>query len=401
MVAVSALPKRFPNEAIIRAVADSDYRVRVNIVRALRKQPWRIAKVNFEKLLNDENPNVSIAVAETAAAVDSADWETLSKWASEAKNWRASGTLFQAAAKKNPDVLKLTAFSNNISRRNPYQLSLVINAMSQDPSKKDEIFEMFKAAKMKVVKSTAAAALARMISDLDIFRYIIADGDQGAIVPICQAILDTTRGFKKTINDYSFLEEAKAKLSLPRDYETYAPLEEALNYLKGLPPPAPLRNEYNHPIDWDLALTIPKDQRVLVKTSKGDIVMQLFVDEAPGSVVNFVQLLKKGYFNGKFFHRVVPNFVIQTGCNRGDGFGSEDYSIRSEFSGRKYKTGSVGMASAGKDTEGTQWFITHSPTPHLDGKYTIFAEVVSGMDVVHMIEVGDKIIEARLIKDGE
>ncbi len=127
--------------------------------------------------------------------------------------------------------------------------------------------------------------------------------------------------------------------------------------------------------------------------------MQLFVEEAPGSVVNFVTLVKSGYFNGKFFHRVVPNFVIQTGCNRGDGFGSEDYSIRSEFSQRKYKTGSVGMASAGKDTEGTQWFITHSPTPHLDGKYTIFAEVVKGMEVVHQVEVGDQIIEASLIKD--
>lgn len=127
--------------------------------------------------------------------------------------------------------------------------------------------------------------------------------------------------------------------------------------------------------------------------------MQLFVEEAPGSVVNFVKLVNSGYYNNKYFHRVVPNFVIQTGCNRGDGFGSEDYSIRSEFSQRKYKTGSVGMASAGKDTEGTQWFITHSPTPHLDGKYTIFAEVISGMDVVHKIEVGDSIIEAHLIND--
>ena len=124
--------------------------------------------------------------------------------------------------------------------------------------------------------------------------------------------------------------------------------------------------------------------------------MKLFVNEAPGSVVNFVKMVEDKYFDGKAFHRVVPNFVIQTGCNRGDGFGSEDYSIRSEFSRRKYKTGSVGMASAGKDTEGTQWFITHSPTPHLDGKYTIFAEVVSGMEVVHRIQVGDQIISATL-----
>jgi len=90
---------------------------------------------------------------------------------------------------------------------------------------------------------------------------------------------------------------------------------------------------------------------------------------------------------------VVPNFVIQGGCNRGDGWGSEDYSIRSEFSQRRYTTGSVGMASAGKDTEGTQWFITYSPTPHLDGRYTIFAEVVQGLAVLDYIQVGDKVTD--------
>jgi cyclophilin family peptidyl-prolyl cis-trans isomerase len=121
------------------------------------------------------------------------------------------------------------------------------------------------------------------------------------------------------------------------------------------------------------------------------------VEEAPGSVANFVELVSKKYFNDKFFHRVVPNFVIQTGCNRGDGFGSEDYSMRSEFSTRRYKEGSVGMASAGKDTEGTQWFITHSPTPHLNGRYTIFAEVVAGMEVVHAIQVGDQIKTISLL----
>ena len=124
--------------------------------------------------------------------------------------------------------------------------------------------------------------------------------------------------------------------------------------------------------------------------------MRLFVEEAPGSVCNFIKLVREQYFNGKYFHRVVPNFVVQTGCNRGDGWGSEDYSIRSEFTLRRYNTGSIGMASAGKDTEGTQWFITHSPTPHLDGRYSLFAEVTDGLDVLHEIEVGDKIINIEL-----
>jgi cyclophilin family peptidyl-prolyl cis-trans isomerase len=108
-------------------------------------------------------------------------------------------------------------------------------------------------------------------------------------------------------------------------------------------------------------------------------------------VDNFYSLANSHYYDGKVFHRVVPNFVIQGGCPRGDGFGGEDYSIRSELGPLRYKEGSLGMASAGKDTEGVQWFITHSPTPHLDGSYSIFGQVIEGMNVVNAIEVGDVI----------
>jgi cyclophilin family peptidyl-prolyl cis-trans isomerase len=144
--------------------------------------------------------------------------------------------------------------------------------------------------------------------------------------------------------------------------------------------------------------TINHEQKAKISTTKGEILIKLFVEETPGSVANFINLVNSKYYDEKFFHRVVPNFVVQTGCNRGDGYGSEAYFIRSEFSVRKYKRGSMGMASAGKDTEGTQWFITHSPTPHLDGRYTIFAEVETGMDIVDRIEVGDKILKIELIK---
>ena len=99
----------------------------------------------------------------------------------------------------------------------------------------------------------------------------------------------------------------------------------------------------------------------------------------------------------KVFHRVVPNFVIQGGCPRGDGWGNSDYTIRSEFADLRYQEGFVGMASAGKDTEGCQWFITHSPTPHLDGSYSIFAKVIEGMEVVHQIQVGDEITAIELL----
>ncbi|MDQ2656972.1 MAG: peptidylprolyl isomerase [Bacteroidota bacterium] len=141
---------------------------------------------------------------------------------------------------------------------------------------------------------------------------------------------------------------------------------------------------------------MPDGQLATIKTSRGHIVVRLLVNEAPGSVANFVALALQDYFDNKYVHRVVPNFVIQTGCKRGDGWGSEDYSIRSEFAPTLFGTGSMGMASAGKDTEGTQWFITHSPTPHLDGRYTLFAEVVEGMAVVNLLQIGDKITDVEV-----
>ncbi|RMF25715.1 MAG: peptidylprolyl isomerase [Bacteroidetes bacterium] len=134
--------------------------------------------------------------------------------------------------------------------------------------------------------------------------------------------------------------------------------------------------------------------RAIIKTPKGNIMLRLLPLEAPGTVANFIDLVRQGFYDGKNFHRVVPNFVIQGGCPRGDGYGSLDYTIRSELPYLHYDDeGYVGMASAGNHTECTQFFITHSPTPHLDGNYTLFARVVSGMDVVHKIEIGDEISE--------
>ncbi|MFQ6116277.1 MAG: peptidylprolyl isomerase, partial [bacterium] len=132
-----------------------------------------------------------------------------------------------------------------------------------------------------------------------------------------------------------------------------------------------------------------KKAKALIKTNRGGIEIKLFTEQAPLTVLNFVQLAQEGFYDGLTFHRVVPNFVIQAGDPRGDSWGSPGYSIRSEFNKHPYIRGTVGMASAGKDTEGCQFFITHSPQPHLDGRYTAFGQVTSGMEVVDAIQEGD------------
>jgi cyclophilin family peptidyl-prolyl cis-trans isomerase/HEAT repeat protein len=136
---------------------------------------------------------------------------------------------------------------------------------------------------------------------------------------------------------------------------------------------------------------IGKQATATVTTNKGSFTIALLPEDAPLNVDNFIQLARRGYFNGITFHRVVPNFVIQGGDPRGDGNGGPGYQIRCEINEVPYERGAVGMALSGKDTGGSQWFVTHSPQPHLDGGYTVFGNVISGMDVVDRIARGDVI----------
>jgi cyclophilin family peptidyl-prolyl cis-trans isomerase/HEAT repeat protein len=128
-----------------------------------------------------------------------------------------------------------------------------------------------------------------------------------------------------------------------------------------------------------------------VVTSKGAFTIGFLPEEAPLTVDNFVQLARKGYFNGQTVPRVVPNFVIQTGDPRGDQNGGPGYQIRCEINETQYERGAAGMALSGKDTGGSQWFVTHSPQPHLDGGYTVFGQVIRGMEIVDIIARGDTI----------
>ncbi|MFN0122055.1 MAG: peptidylprolyl isomerase [Blastocatellia bacterium] len=136
--------------------------------------------------------------------------------------------------------------------------------------------------------------------------------------------------------------------------------------------------------------------RVTLQTKRGRITLELFTDEAPLTVDSFLTLAARGYFNGLTFHRVVPNFVIQGGDPRGDGDGGPGYRIRCEINTRMYKRGALGMALSGKDTGGSQFFITHAPQPHLDGGYTVFGQVLSGMEIVDQIRRGE-VIEKVII----
>jgi cyclophilin family peptidyl-prolyl cis-trans isomerase/HEAT repeat protein len=389
---------------------DPDYRVRVNAIRALQDYPLHQTKKILLEALRDSNINVGIAASEAIKSTVTADhWLELSNIARLQENWRIQANLYEAAlAVSNHKELSEEIQSVYGRSKNPYQKAALLSALQSSLMSYGFVKEQLVTSNEPVLKISAALALVGMNTNKNfdtalrsrfakIYEEAMANGDAAVIGIVANTLADSTLGYKSVINDFNFLKVARKKLSLPKDFESIVPLEAAIAYFEGRKISSPPTNAFNHPIPWSTVKKIPSDQKAIIKTSKGDITIRLFVDEAPGSVANFVILASNKYYDGKFFHRVVPNFVVQGGCPRGDGWGSEAYSIRSEFSQRRYNTGSIGMASAGKDTEGTQWFITHSPTPHLEGRYTIFAEVVQGMDVVHQIEVGDTIISVEII----
>ncbi|MDX2079886.1 MAG: peptidylprolyl isomerase [Terrimicrobiaceae bacterium] len=142
-----------------------------------------------------------------------------------------------------------------------------------------------------------------------------------------------------------------------------------------------------------------EDIRIIVKTDKGTIEGTLFASKAPVTVANFLNLASKGYYNGITFHRVIPDFMIQGGDPTGTGAGGPGYTFEDEVNtGLKHnKPGLFSMANRGPATNGSQFFITHVPTPWLDGKHTIFGEVTKGQDVVNAIKQGDKITAIEIL----
>ena len=136
-------------------------------------------------------------------------------------------------------------------------------------------------------------------------------------------------------------------------------------------------------------------------TDRGPIKVELYPDKAPLTVASFVNLARHGFYDGLGFHRVIPDFMIQGGCPEGSGRGGPGYKFEDEANhGVRHERGVLSMANAGPNTNGSQFFITHVPTPHLDGKHTVFGKVLEGLDVVDSVAGGDAINSVKIEGDS-
>lgn len=410
MAAVTALGKLSADDVQTSLISimkqDSDYRVRINAIDALSNFGGMKAEPFVRETLSDSHINVRISAAEYFINVDKIFFpDELDKLIPNISDWRIRTLLYKALL---GNVQKKKAFSARIKSQyeksnNSYEKAWLLDALVGDLRNYTFIKSIVLESDIPVIKTFGINAMAdirrtyelsELRSDefLKFFIKAIKSGDP-VIASITAGILREPKlNYIETIGNIGFLNEGINKLSLPADYEAAEEIQKTIDYFKKRRTSKKYDHPVPQPIQWEYLESVKKKNTMRIQTSKGDIFVDLFFDEAPGTVANFIKLANSGFYNGKVFHRVVPNFVIQSGCSRGDGWGNADNSIRSEFGYLSYGAGYMGMASSGKDTESSQWFITHSPTPHLDGRYTIFGKVSKGMDVVHQIEVSDEII---------
>jgi cyclophilin family peptidyl-prolyl cis-trans isomerase/HEAT repeat protein len=227
---------------------------------------------------------------------------------------------------------------------------------------------------------------------LDVWRKAANDPENDARVAALRVIASAWRADSTSFT--RDLRDAIAATPPPADGAERT-VGRAISLLQHWPPAA----RPDRPIQWYVTQVrefVDRDVAGLpltatIATSRGSVRIRFFGADAPLTVANFVGLARRGYYNGTYFHRVVPNFVAQDGDPRGDGSGGPGYAIRDELNRRWYDRGAVGMALSGPDTGGSQYFLAHSPQPHLDGHYTVFGHVTDGFGVLDAIVQGDRI----------
>ena len=403
------------------ATKDADYRVRLSAIRALPFSPgdYSASRKAVFTVLNRDQPAVALTAAEWLLA--HAKGESGPLLAALADGNRQASVRVRAAllraAVHHASPATRPSLVETIEKRyltvpTAYEKGFLLEALSEAPAAFDFVrTEAFAAGQSPVVAGYALAALltmrrladfpaARQADFAAAMRQALAGGDVAQLGTAAEALADAKLYPEAQPADLAALRAAQAKLQLPTEIEAWQGLQQALDKLTKAPKPtpSPLATAQQHPIDWAVVQGVPLGQQVRLRTSKGIILLELKPNEAPGAVASFVTLINQHFYDKLYFHRVVPNFVAQGGDPRGDGNGSAPYNLRSEFGDLRYQEGSVGLASAGKDTESCQFFITHTPTPHLDGRYPIFAQVVGGLDVVHKLEIGDQILGVELVR---
>jgi cyclophilin family peptidyl-prolyl cis-trans isomerase/HEAT repeat protein len=372
--------------------------LRVEALQALTLTNIGDGREGLLDLVSDKSPAVRAAVLSTLAKLEPETFLTVlsglepdPQWSVRAALATALGTFAADVAAPrlqamlgDSDLRVIPAVLNSLTKiRAPKIESILLEWLKHD----DPVIRMAAATNLGDLKVDAAAAALS-----DAYRFGERDGSYVARAAALTALAKygapaAAETLKAALKDKDWAVRVRAA-------ELLRPLDPSVDVDNAIRPASASRAAQSEEI---LRLVSPTvSPHVFVETDKGTIEIELAVLDAPVTSQNFTTLARKGFFEGVSFHRVLANFVVQAGDPRGDGEGGPGYTIRDEINQRPYLRGSLGMALDWEDTGGSQFFITHSPHPHLDTRYTVFGHVVSGMEVVDRIEPGDVIRKVRV-----
>ncbi len=422
-------PKAF--EVLSRLVGDVHPHVRINAVRSLGTYGPQ-AKAALIYAAHDADPNVRIAAAQSfgsALSTDSAAFASL--WSADTSLAYRSSLLASAArAGLRPPGLRQWTTSSDWRQRaavasaagdtidRPFAISRAAPlTRDPDPRVREAAYAALAPARSMPLEDSVHSLFAIGLRDPDFYvraTVIGALADRPSVTDLAAVLASYSQAARDSANDARLAAIQYVVALWKRD-------SNALNatwlaQLARTPIPAdPLERAAGNAIPvwskWGNVAPAPRalawyegvvreivmpgyNGRVLnatIHTVRGPIRLELFGPDAPITVWNFLNLARSGYYRNTRFHRVVPNFVAQDGDPRDDGNGGPGYAIRDEMNRHRYERGAMGMALSGRDTGGSQYFITHSPQPHLDGHYTVFGKVIGGFDVLDKLVQGDLI----------
>lgn len=401
-MALAAALRKIPSEASLEVLTQmlsdtlQDYRVSINACRALSGFDYQRSGPVWNQALKHPKRVVRYTAAEQlkqyGSQQDALDYYSAAKTESDPP---IKVLLLDAA------LLHLPAYYTVTRRAARWQLqqlfsqnqadvvtqAAAIRALANADSSTAIIIQLGFMHSNPLVKKAAVEAI-RSFPEGTALPYLeeaLEKGTPGMVYEVLQ-FLQSNEGQYPTL--LGKLPKVLERLPLPEQLETAEIIQQLLGQ--------PSINTAKYYFEANLKAQI--SNQALIHTNKGNIVLQLMPEYAPITVAAFKNLVNNGFYSGLSFHRVVPNFVIQGGCPVGDGLAGPNFLLPTENGTIYYdQPGRVGMASAGRDTEGSQFFITHSPTPHLDGNYTLFATVVEGIEVVHAIQEGDLIEAIELL----
>lgn len=422
-------PKAFA--VLARLVADVDPHVRINAVRSLGTY-GPLAKASLIYATRDYDPNVRIAAAQSFGTVLSKDATELpALWAADTSiAYRSS--LLASAARAGLRPAELTQWTSSPDWRlraavasaagDTIDRAFTISRAAPltrdpDPRVREAAYAALAPPPTMPLEDSAHALMVNGLRDPDFYvraTVIGALADRPSVVDLAAVLASYSQAGRDSANDARLAAIQYVGALWKKDSSSLNATWRA--QLAGTPVPAdPLERAAGktipvwsrwasiaatpRPIGWYegvvRAIVMPayvgKTLNATINTVRGPIRLELFGTDAPITVWNFLSLARSGYYRNTRFHRVVPNFVAQDGDSRDDGNGGPGYAIRDEMNRRRYERGAVGMALSGPDTGGSQYFITHSPQPHLDGHYTVFGKVIRGYDVLDKLVQGDLI----------